>query len=52
MAGLEKPSQNDFVSLQGNGQTERFNRTLLGMLGTLDADKKNDWPKYLPLIHA
>ena len=36
---------------QGNGQAERFNRTLLGMLGTLDGDKKTDWPRYVaPLV--
>ena len=38
---------------QGNGQTERFNRTLLDMLGTLNDDKKHSWPEYVsPLVHA
>ena len=33
--------------------TERFNRTLLGMLGTLEPDKKAHWHKYVaPLVHA
>ena len=37
----------------GNGQTERFNRTLLGMLGTLDPDQKTDWKSHVaPLVHA
>ncbi len=36
----------------GNGQTERYNRTLLNMLGTLDPSKQ-DWKKYLPsLVYA
>ena len=52
MVGIEKTRTTPY-HLQGNGQTERFNQTLLGMLGTLDADKKNDWPEYvLPLVHA
>ena len=52
VAGIEKTRTTPY-HLQGNGQTERFNQTLLGMLGTLDADKKNDWPEYvLPLVHA
>lgn len=37
----------------GNGVTERFNRTLLNMLGTLDPEKKKDWRSYVaPLVHA
>ena len=32
----------------GNGLSERFNRTLLSMVGTLTSDKKKAWPKYLP----
>ena len=32
----------------GNGLSERFNRTLLSMVGTLTSKKKKAWPKYLP----
>ena len=31
---------------QGNAGPERFNRTLLDMLGTLENDQKEDWKKY------
>ena len=35
----------------GNGQCERFNRTLLEMLGTLETDQKVDWKTYVaPLV--
>ncbi len=32
----------------GNGQVERFNQTLIRMLGTLDQDKKVDWKAHYP----
>lgn len=37
----------------GNGSAERFNQTLLKMLGTLEEDKKADWKSYVaPLVQA
>ena len=32
---------------QCNGASERFNRSLLSMLGTLEPEKKDDWKKVL-----
>ncbi len=38
---------------QGNGQCERYNRTLLDMLGTLTDDRKQNWKQFVaPLTHA
>lgn len=38
---------------QGDPQPERFNRTLLSMLGTLSAEKKCQWSQQVPyLVHA
>ena len=37
----------------GNGMTERFNRTLISMLGTLEGEKKKNWKQHVaPLVHA
>ena len=38
---------------QTNGQCERFNSTLLNMLGTLTQEQKKDWKTYVPaMVHA
>ncbi|MES9879782.1 MAG: reverse transcriptase domain-containing protein [Sedimenticola sp.] len=38
---------------EGNGQVERFNRTLLGMLRTLPKDHKHDWKSHVnKVVHA
>lgn len=36
-----------------NGVPERFNQTLLNMLGALEDHQKSDWKSYVPsLVHA
>ena len=35
---------------QGNSGPERFNRTLLDMLGTLENSQKSDWKKYVNFL--
>jgi transposase InsO family protein len=52
IAGVEKSRTTPYHPM-GNGITERFNRTLLTMLGTLEPDKKVAWHKHVsPMVHA
>lgn len=39
--------------LMGNGQCERFNRTLISMFETLNPDEKQDWKSFIkPIVQA
>lgn len=52
ITGIKKTITTPYHAM-GNGMCQRFNRTLLGMLGTLDPDKKPDWKAHIgTLIHA
>lgn len=52
LLGVEKTRTTPYHP-QGNGCTERFNRTLLNMLGTLPEDKRSKWPDHISrIVHA
>ena len=52
IAGVEKSRTTSYHPM-GNGMCERFNRSLLNMLGTLQPDQKRDWKSHVsPLVHA
>ena len=52
IAGIQKSRTTPYHPM-GNGMVERFNRTLLNMLGTMSEKQKSDWKSHVPtLTHA
>jgi transposase InsO family protein len=52
MLGIQKTRTTPYHPM-GNGSAERFNKTLIRMLSTLDEDKKSDWKSHVsPLVQA
>ena len=52
LTGISKSRTTPYHPM-GNGITERFNRTLISMLGTLQQDQKSDWKIHIgSLVHA
>ena len=52
LTGIKKTRTTPYHPM-GNGMVERFNRTLLNMMGTLTDKQKSDWKAFVPtLCHA
>jgi transposase InsO family protein len=52
LLGIEKSRTTPYHP-SGNGQCERFNKSLLNMLGTMENEKKGHWKDYVSqLVHA
>ena len=52
LAGVQKTRTTPYHPMR-NGMVERFNQTLLNMLGTLEDRQKDDWRSFVaPLVHS
>lgn len=52
LTGIDKSRTTPYHPM-GNGQCERFNRTLFDMLGTLNNKEKANWRKFVgPIVHS
>ena len=52
ITGIERSTTTPYHPM-GNGITERFNQTILNLLGTLEPKKKKDWKSHVgALVHA
>ncbi|XP_033756228.1 uncharacterized protein LOC117338972 [Pecten maximus] len=52
VAGVKKTRTTPYHPM-GNGSAERLNKTLIGMLATLDESQKKDWRSYVaPMVQA
>ena len=52
LSGTKKSRTTPYHAM-GNGMVERYNQTLLKMLGTLEDHQKADWKSHIPtLVHA
>lgn len=49
LMGIEKVKTTVYHPM-GNGIAERFNRSLIGMLRTLEPERKQNWKKFLPSL--
>lgn len=47
--GIKKTRTSPYHA-QGNGQTERFNKTLCGLIKSLDSHSRSKWPELLPYL--
>ena len=49
LAGIQKSRTTPYHPM-GNGMVERFNQTLIKMIGTLQDHQKSDWKSYIPAL--
>ena len=49
LLGVQKSRTTPYHAM-GNGSCERFNQTVIRMLGTLPSEKKRNWPKHIGML--